>query len=126
MSAFASLSLLNNAAVAVPFAPAAIDSQGVATWRSSNSVYDAKLRVTMSVSYPKNGSEVVRVRQRVTIPIMDTVDTTKKLGEAYASVEFVLPKRATQTQRLDLRAHVKDLVANAVTTAAVDSFESIY
>lgn len=127
MSAFATLSLQNEAAVAQTFAPAGIDPQGVAKWMTqTESVFDARRQVTMSVSLPKNGSTVARVKQKVLIPIMDTVDTTKKVAEAYAIVELVLPKVASSTVRLDLRKYADQLLTNAVTTAAVTNFESIY
>lgn len=127
MTAFASLSLLNNAAVAQSFAPSSIDREGVATWMTvSESSLDARRRASLSVRLPKNGSSVVRVKARVLIPIMDTIDTTKKIAEAYADVSFVLPKQATQTNRLDLRKYTAEIVSNAVMTAAVDTFEAIY
>lgn len=126
MSAFAVLSLLNEAAVAQTFNPASIDSSGVAKWLGTESVLDAKKSVTMSVSLPKNGSTVARVKQRIVIPIMDAVDATKKVGECYANIEMVLPKIASSTNRLDLRKYVDQLAINAVTTAAVTNFESIY
>lgn len=126
MSAFAALSLQNEAAVAQTFNPASIDSSGVAKWLGTETTLDAKKSVTMSVSLPKNGSTVVRVKQRVTIPVMDAVDTTKKVGECYANVELVMPKIASSTNRLDLRKYVDQLVTNAVTTAAVTNFEAIY
>lgn len=126
MTAFAALSLLNDAAVAQTFNPANIDSAGVAKWLGTEAILDAKRSVTMSVSLPKNGSSVARVRQRVLIPIMDTVDATKKVAEAYADVTLVLPKQASSTVRLDLRKFTDQLLVNAVTTAAVTNFESIY
>lgn len=126
MTAFAALSLLNNAAVAQTFGPAGIDSEGVAKWLGNETVYDGRKVVTMSVKLPKNGSSVVRLKQRIAIPIMDTVDVTKKVAEIYADVLFVIPKQASLTHRLDLRKYVDQLVINAVTTAAVTDFESIY
>lgn len=126
MSAFAALSLLNEAAVATTFNPASIDSVGVAKWLGTESILDAKKSVTMSVTLPKNGSSVARIRQRVMIPIMDTVDVNKKVAEAYADVTIVLPKLASSTNRLDLRKFADQLLINAVTTAAVSNFESIY
>jgi hypothetical protein len=57
---------------------------------------------------------------------MDAVDTTKKIAEAYADITVVLPKQATLTNRLDLRAYAKSLLADAVSTAAFTDFEAIY
>jgi hypothetical protein len=126
MTAFAALTLPNNAAVDQTFNPVGIDPQGVAKWLGTETILDGKKSVTMSVALPKNGSTVVRIKQRVTIPVMDAVDTTKKIAEAYADVVIVLPKQATATNRLDLRRFTEKLLENAVTTAAVSDFESIY
>lgn len=126
MTAFAVLTLKNNATTDVAFQPQGIDSSGVAKWLGAGTVFDARYAVTMSVALPKNGSSVVRIKQKVTIPVMDTVDTTVKVGDAYANIELVLPKLASATQILDLRAFCANLVNNAVTTAAVTNFEAIY
>lgn len=127
MSAFAAISLLNNAAVEQVLSPSSIDSIGVAKWMStSEASLDARRVASMSVSLPKNGSNVARIKQKVLIPIMDTVDTTKKIAEAYVTIEAVIPKQATETNRLDLRAYAKDLLADAVSTAAFTNLESIY
>lgn len=125
MSAFANVTLLNNAAANVVFAPQSLDG-GVATWLTSDSVFDAKKKLTMSVSLPKNGGQVSRVKQKIVIPIMDPVDTTLKVAELYANLEFVIPKQASETQRLDLRKHCSTLVDNAISTAAHQFLESIY
>lgn len=125
MTAFAVLSLANNAAAAQSFTPANI-SDGVAKWMGTETILDGKKSVTMSVTHPKNGSNVVRVRQRVAIPIMDAVNTSLKVAEAYADITIVLPKQATLTNRLDLRAYTQNLLANAVSTAAFTDFEAIY
>lgn len=126
MSAFASLTLQNNAAANVVFNPQSIDSAGVATWISSDSVYDARKKVTMSVSLPKNGSSVVRVKQKLFAPVMDSIDATKKVAEAYVTIEAVLPKQASETLRLDMRKLADTLLANAVSTAAYQNLEAIY
>jgi len=126
MSAFAALSLQNNAAVAQAFNPQSIDAAGVATWYGTETVLDAKKKVTLSVSLPKNGSTVSRVKQRISVPIMDAVDATKKIADAYVDITFVLPKQASETVRLDLRKYADQLLINAVTTAAVQNLEAIY
>jgi hypothetical protein len=126
MSAFATLTLQNNAATNVVFNPQSIDSDGVATYLSGDAILDAKKKVTMSVSLPKGGSTVARVKQKVVVPIMDTIDANKKVAEAYVTIDFVLPKLASETIRLDLRKYADTLLTNAVTTAAVQSLEAIY
>lgn len=126
MSAFATLTLQNNAATNVVFNPQSIDSDGVATYLSGDAVLDAKKKVTMSVTLPRGGSAVARVKQKIVVPIMDTIDLNKKVAEAYVTIDFVLPKLASETVRLDLRKYADTLLTNAVTTAAVQSLEAIY
>lgn len=127
MPAFADLTLPDNAGVDQTFKPNRIDSNGVASWMTvTEASLDARRTVTSSVSMPKNGSPVARVKQRVTIPVMDPVDTSKKIADAYVNVEFVLPKLASGTVRLDLRKFADKLIESAVTTAAIDNFESVY
>lgn len=126
MSAFASLALQNNAAATVTFVPQKIDSNGVAVWMTSNAVYDGKQKATLSVKLPQNGSTVVRVTGKVTLPIMDTVDTTKKVAECVGTFELLLPKQASQTNRLDIRKELDTFLTNAVVTSAVQDFEAIY
>jgi hypothetical protein len=126
MSAFAALSLLNNAGTAVVFNPQSIDASGVAKWTTNEASYDAKRVVTMSVSLPKNGSSVIRIKQKVLVPIMDAVDATKKVGEIYVNIETVIPKLASETNRLDVRKLADTLLQNAVSTAAFQNLEAIY
>lgn len=126
MSAFANITLADSASANVVFTPQSNDASGVATWLDNNSVLDAKRKLTMSVTLPKNGSSVVRIKQKVVVPIMDTVNTSLKVGEIIANIDVVIPKLASQTQRLDARAFAKNLLADAVSTAAFTNLESIY
>lgn len=126
MSAFAVLTLTDSAAVAKTMNPASINSDGVAKWLGDEAVLDGKKQATMSLTLPKGGSSVSRLKQRIIIAHMDPVDTTKKIGESYVNVEYVLHKQATLANRLDLRAFVVDLSGEAITTASLTNLESIY
>lgn len=127
MSAFATLALTNNAAATVNFTPLSLDnSTGVAKWGTASSVFDGKSLVTMKVDLPTGKSTRIKIKQKVSIPIMDTVNVNLKLDELICTIEISLPKTATQTQRLDLRKYADTLLLNAVTTSAVDLFEGIY
>lgn len=125
MPAFAVLTLTDSASANIAFNPTAI-KDGVARWLGPETVYDGKKSVSQSVSVPKNGSSVIRVKQRISIPLMDTVDATKKIGEAYVNVEYVMPKQAPLATRLDLKAFLIDLTGESLTTSALTSFESAY
>lgn len=124
MSAFAALSLNDRVPVAVTFNPAGDSSGGVYKWLDNATVFDGKRSVSMSVTMPKPGGSVIRCKQKVVIPHLD--GDGKKIGESYATVEYVVSKLASQNDRLDLRAFTQNLTANAVTTAFVTSFEGIY
>lgn len=126
MSAFAALTLKNYAIADVIFSPLSIDSTGVATYGSSNAIYDAKSFVSISSKVPSARSNKARLKLKVTLPLMDTVDTTKKLDEAIAAVDLAFPKNMGQAARRDLTAYIATLVTDAVTTAFVDGFEGIY
>lgn len=126
MSAFANLTLVDSAAANVVFSPQSLDSAGVAKWLTSDSIYDAKKATTMSVTLPKPGGTVTRIKQKIVIPIMDSVNTSLRIAEASIFIEAVIPKTASQTQRLDLRKHASTLLDNAVSTAAFTSLEAIY
>lgn len=126
MSAFAALALTNNAAATVTFNPQSIDSSGVAKWLTSESIFDSKMVATMSVAVPKNGSSVSRIKMKISIPVMDTIDVNKKVADCYGTMEFVLPKLATSTTRLDLRKFCDTMLTNAIATAAFTSIEAIY
>lgn len=126
MSAFATLTLQNNAAANVVFTPNSIDSLGVAAWFAPGTVLDARPRATLSVKNPKGTSNVARVTGKVAVPIMDLIDPSKKVAEVLGTFEFVLPKQATETQRLDIRKMVDTMLTSAVVTAAVQNVEAIY
>jgi hypothetical protein len=128
MTALAALSLNDGQAtpVATVFSPVAIDSSGVAKWLAPAASFDARRSATLSVGLPKNGSSVIRVKTRFLIPVMDAVDTTKRIGDSYANLEVVISKLASTQDRKDLQAYVKNALANAAFTAAIVDFEGQY
>lgn len=125
MPAFAALTLKNNAATDVVFSPSNIQN-GITRYTTQDSVYDARSVITTSVTLPKTGGQVARLKQKIVIPVMDAVDATKKIGECFANIDVVFPKQASETQRLNLRAYVKNLTADAVSTAAYQYLEDTY
>lgn len=126
MSAFAALVLTNSAAANVTFNPLTIDSTGIASYATSDAIYDAKSFVSISSKVPNARSTKARFKGKVTVPLMDPVDPTKKIDEAIAAIDIAFPKNMGLTQRLDLKAYVDSLVSNAILTAFATSFEGIY
>lgn len=127
MPAFANLSLKNQAATEVVYTPADIDpSTGVARYIGAGASYDARPQVTISTSYPKGNSTKVKVKGKIVFPVMDTVDTTRKVDENIAQFEFSLSKTSALLTRQDLRAALADFLVDATVVSAIEGFESVY
>lgn len=124
MSAFATLTI-NDGTAGVAFVPTSLVNN-LALWRyNSGIIYETAYMVTMSVSLPSAKSKVARVKQKVVIPVFDPI-TDAKTGELVCNIEFILPRDSQNADRVKLRNFAKNLIADAVTTAAVDTFAGIY
>lgn len=126
MPAIAALSLTNQAAAAVVFSPSTIDAAGVAKFFAPGSVLDGQPSVSASLRRPKNGSMVSRAQFKIVVPKMNSIDPSKKDSEAYVNIEFVFPKNSTSTERLDVSAFAKSLLAHASVTAMLTNVETFY
>lgn len=126
MAAIASVTLADGqvAPSNVVFTPQDKDANGVVLWLAPGSTLDERPRLSASVRLPKNGSAVSRVQARIAIPIMDTVDTTKKIGDAIFAGEFVLPKTVSLASRKNLLAFAKNFLDHAVIESAVHDLEA--
>lgn len=121
MSAFAPIVLAT-----ATFAPSSIDSQGVAKlYAPGPAGFDTRSALSLSVKLPKVGGLVARVTAKAVIPNLDPV-TNLKIGESVATVEFIMPKMAADADRLALLDLVREFLAHASVTAAVEDLESIY
>lgn len=127
MPALAAISLKNQAGTEVSYSPAGINpATNVATWLGAGVSYDARPQVSLSVNLPRGNATRVRVRGKISFPIMDSVDTTKRVDECIGEFEFSLPKKAILADRQNLRAALSDFVADAVVIAAVENYEGVY
>lgn len=127
MPAFASVPVaLDSGSTTASLVPSTIDSNGVAKWFQAGDVLDARLSLTASARNPTKNGSVSRVQVKFVYPIMDTVETTKKIGEMLGTMEFVIPKKASQSQRNQLFYAVKSIAALSVVESAVKSIESVY
>lgn len=126
MTAFANVVLTDSASANRTFVPASIDQNGVARWFETASVLDARLGVSLSTRLPTKGGNVARVTGKLVIPVMDTVDTSLKVGEIIGTFEFVIPKRATTTQKHDARSLMYAFIGDANVLAAVRDQLSVY
>lgn len=90
-------------------------SNGVATYayQPAGSSLDARVTASFSISPASKTSAVHRVKAKMVTPLMDTVDTTKKVGETVVNVEFLLPKLGIKTIRQDSLAFMLDFLNKA-------------
>lgn len=138
MTAIAALTLNDGLAtpVAHTFAPVNIDALGVAKWADRvGGIALGYPVVTQSLRSPTKGSRSYRLTTKVVVPTLELTSPSTGTGiqpaptKAYdlmCSCEFVLPERSTLQERKNLLAYVKNVLAHAVVTAAVQDFESVY
>lgn len=126
MPAIAAVTLTNAATSNIAFNPQGTNSAGVTRWADGKAAYDAKHSLTQQLTLPSGKSSVARLKQKLSIPVMDSVWTTKKVAETIVTIEFVFPKLASQTDRLDAKAYAASLLAHANTVAAVTNLENVY
>jgi len=138
MSAIASLTLNDGASTPVThtFAPVKIDPAGIAKWADrSGGIALGYPVITMSLREPSKTSRNYKLMAKVVVPTLEVTSPSTSTGiqpaptKAYdclATVEMVFPERTTLAERKNLSAFVKNLLSNAVTTAAVENFEAVY
>jgi hypothetical protein len=127
MPALAALSLKNQAGTEVVYSPGGINAAtNVVTYIGAGASYDARTQVSFSVVLPRGNATRVRIRGKISVPIMDPVDTTKRVDECIGDFEFSLPKRAALLDRQNLRASLADFLTDATVVAAVENYESVY
>lgn len=127
MSAFSNVVLNNHALTAVTFAPADINPQTkVARWLAPGASLDVRPSLTMSVTYPSGNGSRVRVKGKVSNPMINTDDVLTRDDEVIATFELSLPKSASLLERQDLLAFVRGMIDSSIVTSAVEDYESIY
>jgi hypothetical protein len=130
MSAFAALTLKNNANADVVFSPLTINSQtGVASWGTAVAAYDNKSVVTMSSQVPTTKSTKARAKVKVTVPyLVEDVNygNMTKIDDCIIQIDIAIPKNMDSAARADAQAYLKSVVAHAILTAFVTNFEGIY
>jgi hypothetical protein len=135
MTSFATLSLSDSVPVAHSFAPVQ-NIDGVAKYADrAGGIALGYPVVTLSVRQPTSGSRTFKIQAKVVTPVLEVTSPSTSSGiqpaptKAYdliANVEFVLPERAALLERKNLQAYVKNLLAHATFTAAVENLEAVY
>lgn len=127
MSQFTSLTLKDDGGADLVFANSRIDySTGVATWLGTGQIFDAKRKATFSLTLPSAKTSRARCKIKVAIPLMDSVDGSKKVDETTFNGEFVLPKNCSLAHRKDILAHAESFITSAFVTAAIEMYEGLY
>lgn len=138
MSAFAPITLADGAATPVnhTFSPVNIDAAGVAKLADRSGGISVGFPViTLSVRNPSSTSKNYRVTAKVVVPTLEVTSPSTGTGiqpaptkayDLFATLEFVLPERSTLLERQHLYAYVKNFLANANVSNAVQTFEAIY
>jgi len=138
MPALAALTINDGLATPVghTFNPVNIDAAGVARWADrSGGIALGFPVISMSVKAPSKTTRNYRIGIKVVLPILEQTSASTATGiqpaptKAYDLLfvgEFVCPERSTLQQRKDVAAYAKNVLANAIVTAALENFESIY
>jgi hypothetical protein len=91
--------------------------------------------VSQSLRVPTKGSRNYRLTVKVSLPVLEQTSPSTATGiqpaptKAYDLTfngEFILPERSTLANRNDILAYVKNYIANAVVSSAVQNFEAVY
>lgn len=91
--------------------------------------------VTVNSTPPTKTSRLNKVRLKVVMPVLEVVNAATYNGITPAPTKaydmtfdcmFFLPERSSLAQRKDILAYAKNLLANALTTALVETQETIY
>lgn len=133
MAAIANLVLADGQATPVnkTFVPMDANS-GLATWTERSGGISIGMPVsTLSVTM---GAEVNKVKAKVSVPVLEVISgsdggytpSPKVAYTVSGVVEFSFPNRATLQNRKDVRAFVRNLLADAVIQKAVEEFERPY
>jgi hypothetical protein len=80
---------------------------------------------TASLSLKENANGTIRLTGKLTLPTMETGDSfpvPTKAFECIASFDLVFPSRSSLQNRKDLNSMFKDLLGDALVTAAVENF----
>lgn len=138
MAALAPIIINDGAAtpVARTFNPVKIDQVGVAHLADrSGGIAVGFPVVSLFVRSPSKDSRNYKIIGKIVVPTLEITSPSTGSGiqpaptKAYdclATIEFVCPERSTLAERKNILAFVKNFLANANVTNAVEAYEAIY
>lgn len=137
MAAVGNITINNGAAtpVAKTFNPSVVQSDLVSYQDRSGGIVLGFPEISIGNRMPSKNANSYKVTARVKIPVLEQTSPSTATGIqpaptlAYTligNVELVMPSRCTLAERKDLLAFVKNFLANAAITTAVENFEMPY
>jgi hypothetical protein len=122
--------------VAHTFNPVNIDAAGVARWADRvNGIAVGFPLMSLSLRNPTQGSRSYKMTLKISVPTLEVtapqsgsgfVPAPTKAYDVLATVDIVMPERSTKLERQNVLAFLKNGLANAVVTNAVENFETVY
>lgn len=117
------------------FSPVNIEGS-LAKWQDrAPAVALGYLTLTQFLRQPSKDSRSYKLSLKCVLPVLEVTAPTTVTGiqpaptKAYdliGVVEFVLPERSSLAERKDILAYVKNMLAHADITNAVQNFETVY
>lgn len=137
MPSFSAITLNDGLAapVAHTFAPLTLIGNEAKFVDRSSGITVGYPMVSLVTTQPSKNSRLSKVRMKVVVPVLEVTNASTYNGitpaptRAYdltADCVFFLPERCTLAQRKDLLAFVKNLLASSVSTAVIETQETIY
>ena len=122
--------------VAHTFNPVNIDAAGVARWADRvNGIAVGFPLLSLSLRSPTQGSRSYKMTLKIAVPTLEVtapqsgsgfVPAPTKAYDVLATVDIVMPERSTKLERQNVLAFLKNGLANAIVTNAVENFETVY
>lgn len=91
--------------------------------------------VSLTMRMPTKASRAYKVVAKIVTPVLEVTSPTTTTGiqpgptlsyNLIANVDFVIPERSSLQQRKDLLAFLRNYLAHAVITSAVQDFDPVY
>lgn len=121
--------------VAHTFAPVGINGPVASYADRASGISVGYPRLTASLVVPSKGSKLYKARFKLVLPVLENITNSTMSGvlpaptKAYdltADLQFIMPERSTLQDRKNIMALAKNLLADAVATALVETNANIY
>lgn len=122
--------------VAHVFKPQQSGNDGLIVWRDSNQeIYAGQAILSVSQRLASRNSKTTKVSWKLETPVLEVTSPSTTTGiqpaptvayKPLATLEFVMPDRASLQERKDLLSMVRDLVDEAIVDSQVEDLEMIW